>query len=79
MLLKGNKFVVTKSVNQFKKGAELTIEEIAALDLQRNGQDVGAVVKFEELNDRFPISIFESEHIKEKSKLTTKQIENWFR
>lgn len=79
MLLKGNKFIVTKTVNQFKKGEELTIEEIAALDLQRNGQDVGAVVKFEELNDRFPISVFESEHIKEKSKLTTKQIENWFR
>lgn len=79
MLLKGNKFIVTKTVNQFKKGDELTIEEIAALDLQRNGQDVGAVVKFEELNDRFPISVFESEHIKEKSKLTTKQIENWFR
>jgi hypothetical protein len=79
MLLKGNKFVVTKTVNQFKKGDELTIQEIAALDLQRNGQDVGAVVKFEEINDRFPISIFESEHIKEKSKLTTKEIENWFR
>ena len=57
MLLKGNKFIVTKTVNQFKKGEELTIEEIAALDLQRNGQDVGAVVKFEELNARIQILI----------------------
>lgn len=79
MLLKGNKFIVKKTVNKFKKGDELTIEEIKALDLQRNGQDIGAIVKFEELSDQFPISIFESDHLKEKEKLTTKQIEDWFK
>ena len=79
MLLKGNKFIVKKTVNKFKKGDELTIEEIKALDLQRNGKDVGAIVKFEELVDQFPISIFESDYLKEKEKLTTQQIENWFK
>lgn len=79
MLLKGNKFIVKKTVNKFKKGDELTIEEIKALDLQRDGKDVGAIVKFEELDDQYPISIFESDYLKEKQKLTTKEIENWFK
>ena len=79
MLLKGNKFIVKKTVNKFIKGDELTIEEIKALDLQRDGKDVGAIVKFEELDDQYPISIFESDYLKEKQKLTTKEIENWFK
>jgi hypothetical protein len=78
MLLKGNKLEVKKPFQGFKEGDVLTIDEIAALEMERDGEPLGACIKFEESNEKFPISIYEDGYIGETQQ-TTEEILNWFK